>query len=230
MRSSVVARTALIDDWVEASAGEGCEQFVLLGAGFDTRPYRLAQVAHLMTFEVDHPDTQRAKKRTLPKAPQNVRFIGSDFNEGQLTSAMTAAGYDHSRRTLFLWEGVTNYLTEAAVDETLRWCSKAAPESSLIFTYVHSDLLTNPRSYAGTDRLFATLAKDGERLSFGLQPHCVPEFLARRGLRLERDVDAARYRRLYLGEAANSIRGHEFYHVALARVEGPAGMAEGQHP
>jgi methyltransferase (TIGR00027 family) len=179
----------------------------------------------LATFEVDHPDTQRAKQRALhhalPTLPTSVRYVGSDFNQGQMETAMAAAGFKGTAPTIFLWEGVTSYLTEPAVDTTLRWCSRAAPRSVLIFTYVHLDILTNPGAFVGTDRLFASLAKAGEKLTFGLDPKTLPEFLADRGLRLERDIGAAEYRELYLKDAARKIRGHEFYRVALARIEKP---------
>jgi methyltransferase (TIGR00027 family) len=183
----------------------------------------------LATFEVDHPDTQRAKQwalhRALPALPTSVRYVGSDFNQGQMEKAMAAAGYQGTAPTIFLWEGVTSYLTEAAVDTTLRWCSRA-PSSVLIFTYVHRDILTNPGAFVGTDRLFASLAKAGEKLTFGLDPKTLPEFLADRGLCLERDIGAAEYRELYLKDAARTIRGHEFYRVALARIGKSAAQAD----
>ena len=131
---------------------------------------------------------------------------------------MTAAGYRESARTFILWEGVTNYLTETAVDTTLRWCSRASPGSQLLFTYVHRDVLTRPSAFVGTQRLFASLEKVGEKLTFGIEPSKLPEFLAQRGLSLESDLGAAEYRELYFKDAARKMRGHEFYRVALARI------------
>jgi O-methyltransferase involved in polyketide biosynthesis len=139
---------------------------------------------------------------------------------------MAGAGYRESANTLFLWEGVTNYLTEDAVDATLRWCSRAAAGSILLFTYVHSDIITSPAKFVGTERLFASLEKVGERFTFGTHPSQLKEFLSRRGLSLENDVGAAEYRARYFGEAARNMRGHEFYRVALARV-GEDGAQQG---
>jgi methyltransferase (TIGR00027 family) len=221
--SSVVARTRLIDDVITASLGDHVEQLVILGAGFDSRAYRLPGLRQTTVFEVDHPDTQAIKRRALEHArsgpSEHVRFVALDFNRSDLASVMAAAGYRESARTFILWEGVTNYLTEAAVDTTLRWCSRAAPESLLLFTYVHRDVLTRPDAFVGTKNLFASLEKAGERLTFGIEPRQLPEFLAQRGLSLERDLGAAEYRERYLGEAARKIRGHEFYRVALVRVD-----------
>jgi len=225
VRTSLVARTRLIDDAIVRALDEPIEQAVILGAGFDSRAYRLPGLRRLPVFEVDHPDTQAAKRaalqRALPLVPGHVRFVTSDFTRSDLETRMLAAGYRESARTLILWEGVTNYLTGDAVDATLDWCTRAGPDSLVLFTYVHRDVLTRPHVFAGIDQLFAALERAGERFTFGLQPEELPDFLARRGLRLESDVGCAEYRERYYHEAAHAMRGHEFYRVALARVAPP---------
>jgi O-methyltransferase involved in polyketide biosynthesis len=82
-------------------------------------------------------------------------------------------------------------------------------------------VLTKPGAFIGTDKLFASLERVGERLTFGIDPSELAEFLAKRGLSLERDLGAAEYRKLYFGDAARRMRGHEFYRIALARVPNP---------
>lgn len=220
----MVARTRLIDDAVGALEGD-VEQLVILGAGYDSRAYRLSRLRSAAVFEVDHPATQAAKqgvlRRCLGAPPPYVRFVAVDFTRDDLTSAMQAAGYRAFARSMILWEGVTNYLTEAPVDSTLRWCSRAAvPGSLVLFTYVHRDILDRPDAFIGTRNLFASLDKAGERFTFGLEPSHVPGYLAERGLLLERDLGASEYRARYFGDAARRMRGHEFYHVAWARVRG----------
>jgi methyltransferase (TIGR00027 family) len=222
VRTSVVARTRLIDAAIADAFREPIEQLVVLGAGFDSRAYRLPCLAGVAVFEVDHPDTQAAKRRALERARaasvERVRFVASDFARGDLASKLAAAGYRPEARTFILWEGVTNYLSEAAVDTTLRWCSSAAPGSWLLFTYVNRELFTDPSAFVGTERLFAALDNVRERFTFGLDPSELPGYLARRGLRLVSDVGAAEYRTRCYGEAARRMRGHEFYRVAIARV------------
>ena len=106
VRSSVVARTRLIDDAIAASLGEHIEQLVILGAGFDSRAYRLPCVRGVTVFEVDHPDTQTTKRKALDRVlstlPQHVRFVAIDFNQHDLASIMAAAGYRESARTFIL--------------------------------------------------------------------------------------------------------------------------------
>ena len=220
----MVARTRLIDDTLSALVPEDVSQLVILGAGFDARPYRLRCLQTAPIFEVDHPDTQQAKRDALSRAlgelPANVTFIPTDFNLMQLESDMDASGYRSSVPTLFLWEGVTNYLSEDAVDATLRWCARAVAGSVLLFTYIHSDVLIRPESFVGADRLYASLEKVGEQLTFGMDPVLMDGFLRQRGLVREWDLGASQYRTRYFGEKAQSMVGHEFYRVSLARVGG----------
>jgi methyltransferase (TIGR00027 family) len=229
VRASVVARTWLIDGAVEAALADGAEQVVLLGAGYDSRAYRLACLHHAAVFEVDHPATQAAKRaalgRTLPVLPPNVEFVPTDFQLDALGSAMGAAGYDDRRPTLFVWEGVTNYLDAAAVDATFRWLASAADGSEAIFTYIDRDVLDHPARYAGSAHLLASLSRADERLTFGLEPEAVGAYLEARGLHLQRDLGATDYRRLYYGPRAERIVGHEFYRVATAAIGSPTAVA-----
>jgi methyltransferase (TIGR00027 family) len=225
-RSSAVARTRLIDDTIRRALDQGIEQLVILGAGFDARAYRLRALSDLPVFEVDHPDTLARKRRLLAplslQASSRVRFVGIDFKSSELDPVMTAAGYSKDLRTFILWEGVTNYLDEAAVDATLGWCASAAPGSQLVFTYVHRGVLDDPGSFAGTERLFQTLEAAGERWTFGLDPSELARFLDERGLLLEEDIGSADYRARYMPRVSRTMRGYEFYRLALARVAGRA--------
>ena len=221
-RTSAVARTCFIDDVAKAALRSGIEQIVILGAGFDARAYRMAAMTRATVFEVDHPSTCAAKRAivdaVLPSAPRQVRFVAIDFNSQPLPAAMKAAGYDPGRRTLFIWEGVTNYLTEDAVDATLRWCARAAGGTKIVFTYIHRRVLEVPEAFYGTRKLFATLHAASERWTFGLDPSHLSAFLAERGLMLDEDVGASDYRSRYFGRAATRMQGYEFYRIAVAHV------------
>ena len=221
VRTSVVARTWLIDGAV-AELVPQVGQGVLLGAGFDTRAWRLPCLAGLPVFEVDHPATQARKQAVVGRADvrnDDVRFVATDFRLADLGEAVASAGWGEAVPTLFLWEGVTNYLDADAVHAGLRWCAGAAPGSALVFTYVDRQVLDHPERYVGADRLRATLHRAGEELTFGMEPGLLGARLADVGLRLAWDLGAADYRRLAYGdEAAHHMRGHEFYRLALATI------------
>lgn len=221
-RSSAVARTRLIDDTIEDALARGLDQLVILGAGFDARAYRLTGLSEVDVYEVDHPDTLAKKLGILTRAsfdaPTRVRSVGIDFKSADLERVMDTAGYSRQARTFILWEGVTNYLTEAAVDTTLRWCARAATGSQVLFTYVHRAVLDDPGSFAGTETLFETLRDAGEEWTFGLDPAELADFLLQRGLELEQDIGSSEYRARYLPRVSRIMRGYEFYRVAIAHV------------
>ena len=221
-RSSAVARTRLIDDTIAAALARGIDQLVILGAGYDARAYRLPGLSDVDVFEVDHPDTLTKKQAVLRRAsldaPSRVCSVGIDFRSADLDRVMDAAGFSRQARTFILWEGVTNYLTEAAVNTTLRWCARAAAGSQLLFTYVHRAVLDDPGAFAGTEKLFATLKAAGEQWTFGLDPANLASFLDHRGLELEQDIGSAEYRARYLPQVSRIMRGYEFYRIVIARV------------
>jgi methyltransferase (TIGR00027 family) len=223
VRTSVLARTWLIDRIIGDVVDETA-QLVILGAGLDTRTWRLPGLAAPTVFEVDHPDTQLRKRALLRRRgldDARVRFVPTDFTLDRLDTTMAGAGFDPSLPTLFLWEGTTNYLTPAAVDATLRWFARAAAGSRLVFTYIDEDVLQHPGRYAGAERVFATLRRAGEPMTFGLAPDALADYLADRELTLVSDTGAAAYRRQCYGAASASMRGHEFYRLAEARVGAP---------
>jgi methyltransferase (TIGR00027 family) len=215
--TSGIARTRFIDDEVKLELKSGAQQIIILGAGFDTRPYRIAELAKVLVYEVDHPSTSTTKQNIMGK--NRVRFVTVDFNSESLESRMNVAGYDPHLRSVFIWEGVTNYITESAVDSTFRWCSHAAADSVVIFTYIDDHVLKSPKNFYGTKTLLKALDKAGEEWSFGIDPLYIAEFVKERGLILTKDLGASEYRQIYFGRAANRMRGYEFYRIAVARVK-----------
>lgn len=222
-RPAGVARTRLIDDAItEALNRGGYEQVVLLGAGFDARASRLPCLAHVPVYEVDHPNTLEQKRSRIAH-PSVSRLhpsidVALDFNRQPLAGALAKAGFDANRRTFFLLEGVTNYLTAEAVDSLLRFVASTASESRLLFTYVHRDVLSHESKFRGTWLLQRTLRRSSEPWTFGLDPACLDAYLRARGLALIRDEGSREYRQRYLGGSDRLLRGYEFYRAAIADV------------
>ncbi len=221
-RTSAIARTRLIDDIVCQALREGIPQVVILGAGFDCRLYRFPDVSSVTSFEVDHPATVAAKlsrlRRLIRKLPGNVRFVEIDFGLQSLGETLQRAGFDSGRPSVFVWEGVTNYLTANAVDSVLRYVAGCAGGSRLIFTYVDRAALDGTGRFPDAAKIMRNVAKFGEPWTFGLIPEQLSSYLRERGLRLDRDEGARQYRSAYFGRAAESMNGYDFYHVAVATV------------
>ena len=144
-------------------------QFVILGAGFDTRAYRLPNDTRVRVFEVDSPQTQIVKRETLKKAgidSSGVTFVPADFEKEDWLGCLTAAEFDPGKRTLFLWEGVTMYLDPEAVEDTPRKIASTAHGSVVAFDYFTTEPLESRALYWRYGR--ATAKAAGETLKFGV--------------------------------------------------------------
>jgi methyltransferase (TIGR00027 family) len=210
-------RTRVLDDVLVEFTRAGGAQVVLLGAGFDCRAVRFRHELDGGTvFEVDFPATQRKKRATLAGvASSRVEYLAWDFEHeatGDLPARLAALGHDRSRPTLIIWEGVTMYLTERAIGDTLAAVrSLGAPRSLLAMTYFDLDRLRRPVSGR-------VVAMAGEPWRFGWDPDALPGWLGQRGFELLRDETAGEAaRRLGLPARWARLAASPGAHVALCR-------------
>jgi methyltransferase (TIGR00027 family) len=218
-RSSGVVRTRLIDDMVRDSIHAGTQQLVLLGAGFDSRAFRLDETRCIRTFEVDHPATQRAKrerlKRLLEPLPGNVRFVEVNFEKDDLEFKLSQAGFDAKIPAVVLWEGVVSYLTEPAVNANLVVLSRLlAPQSRLILTYVHKGALDGSLTFRGSRRWTSWVRRSHEPFLFGFDPVVLANTVSRFGFQLESDASTADAAKHYCSTNGRRETGSELYRVA----------------
>jgi methyltransferase (TIGR00027 family) len=222
-RASAVVRTRLIDDALGEALAGGASQVVLLGAGFDTRAVRIAGIERTRVFELDRPATLAVKRRGLTRAlgslPAHMALVPIDFNRQALGDVLVAGGFDPAAQAFFVWEGVTNYLDEDAVDATFRdLVGLARPGSAVTFTYIHRAVLEDPDRFPGAAATLAAVRNAGEPFRFGFEPAQLPGYLAERGLSLDRDVATADAAEDYLRPLGREETVFGFYRVALARI------------
>ena len=183
------ARCEFLDAALRAHVSPG-DQVVILGAGWDTRAYGLLRERGATIFEVDAPATQAAKRAALEKTgldASHVTFVTCDFNRQSWLDALQEHGFDCQRRTFVLWEGVTMYLEEHAIQSTLCTVSTLPPGSRIAFDFFSREWLDSAIGRIGGWSLTATY---GEYFGFGFS--VVPDFsgglgdyLAKLGLDLE---------------------------------------------
>jgi methyltransferase (TIGR00027 family) len=218
--SSGIARTILIDELLQQTIRYGVRQVIILGAGFDTRALRLDFLNTTPVIEIDHPNTSDFKvkklKEVLGKLPGNVCYYQIDFNKQSLDDLAARSNFNLSIPTTIIWEGVTNYLTQEAVDETFEFVEELVRGSYIIFTYVNKHVLENPRSFIGTEKLFRNLSKNDERWTFGFKPEELSDYLAKFRLTVLKDLGASEYRNIYMPDRKELLKGYEFYRVAFA--------------
>ena len=165
-------------------------QFVVLGAGFDTRAYRLPLDSPVRCFEIDTARTQAVKRATLERAgidASRVMFVTADFGKDDWLDRLIGAGFDPTQRALLLWEGVTMYLTREAVQETLRKIASLAPGTVVAFDYFTTEPLVSRSLYWRYGRAATRAAHEPLRFGFDSTPPSkerLREFLDACGLSL----------------------------------------------
>ncbi len=184
----VFSRSRRFDDLI-ASHASSAAQLVVLGAGLDTRAYGPLADTKMTVFELDKRATQLSKREALKRAKlrsDHVHFVEVDFSDANWIEALTASSYDPSLKTIFLWEGVTLYLSEAEVLSTLAAINaNAAPGSLVALDFYAKRFLNIGQKGTAAKALEAT----GERFRFGLDFTADPQavlsaFVASTGYRL----------------------------------------------
>ncbi len=139
MADLMALRTSAIDAAVAHAFEHGATQLAVLGAGYDSRAWRMPELAGMRVFEVDHPATQKDKRAhaaELPSPIGTVTFVPIDFEREKLGAVLERAGHDASAPTCWIWEGVVMYLTRDAMRATLSSvAARSAPGSTLIVNY-----------------------------------------------------------------------------------------------
>jgi methyltransferase (TIGR00027 family) len=138
----IIARTAYIDDLFTSALSENIPQIVFLGAGYDTRSYRFKELIRASRiYEIDIGSTQKRKLSILKESnieiPGALTFATANFKTDALIDVLRDAGYEENEKTLFIWEGVTYYLTKEAVESALLFVDLHSPHGSAIcFDYM----------------------------------------------------------------------------------------------
>lgn len=118
------------------------DQLVILGAGLDSRAWRMKELSSVKVFEVDHPATQGWKRQQVKKIEgeqkaAEVKFVSVDFRKDDLKQKLEESGFEKEKKTFWIWEGVTMYLEEEDVKKTMRLVSELSTGGgSLALTYL----------------------------------------------------------------------------------------------
>jgi len=187
MWSGFMCRKRYIDDKVADTAGVQTAAVVNLGAGFDTRAYRIPALSTVPVWEVDqhaniNPKHKRLKK-ILGDIPKNVTLVPIDFDHEGLGDVLQSYGYPGNISTFFIWEAVAQYLPEVSIRATFDFLAKAPAGSRLIFTYVRKDFVDGQKLY-GHKYLYEKMVIKGRSWLSGMYPEEIADFLSGYGWQL----------------------------------------------
>jgi len=219
---SLLCRTVYIDDVLKESIKGGVKTVVNLGAGLDTRPLRIPEAERIRFFEVDEPGIQEEKKKTLLKIngvlPPNVTFIPMDFNTQSLEDELEAAGFSKEIQTLYIWEGVTQYISPEAIETTLKLMGTTPKGSKVVFTYVLQSFLDDPSSVPTLAKMMDMINKQGVKWYSGFHPEKLSEELTKYNLSLLEDMDGQDHLERYIKPACRDLLVFDIEHCVLAEV------------
>jgi len=142
----LICRFAYIDDILKKIVAEKeVKSVVNLGCGQDCRAYKIKGIENMTYFEVDHSRIIKKKmakiKKIFGSLPEHVKYVPVDFMNQKLDEELQKSGYDPAQKTFFIMEGVTQYISKEANEDTLKLVSKTAVGSKIAFTYVVKDVI-----------------------------------------------------------------------------------------
>ena len=166
----LISRTRFIDDLIKKSAASGVEQYVILGAGYDSRAHRLELPSSLRIFEVDQPEVQARKRSKLPKELPNlesITYVAVDFSHQSLTEQLMDAGFDQSKSTVFTLEGVSQYITKEAFDSMIKEMAALTQKANSIFFVSYASELLNKNPEACFGKGYPNAEKRAKLITYG---------------------------------------------------------------
>ena len=196
-------RTCWLDDIVTRFVAElegRPGQLVILGAGYDTRCHRMELPANVGLYEVDAAATQARKRAVLEEieeAHPDTRFVACDFSRERWREKLEPTGFDPSLPTCIVWEGVTMYVEESVVRQTLAEVRSLPAGSVIGFDVVDADWALSPKMQKMTRR-------SGEPWLFGLKAGEERAWIEDQGLAV---LDELRYEELLARYMPEDARG-----------------------
>ena len=220
----ILCRTVYIDDLLINAIKEGIETVVNLGAGADSRAFRIPGIENIQYFELDLPEVLKFKRLKINKKlgglPSNVSLVPIDFSSQDLGEELKTAGYDLSLKTLFIWEGVTQYISKEAIDNTLKYVARAPVGSNIVFTYVLESFINGSYVPDGLNILYKTMLKKKNPLWLsGFDPAEMSEYLSKYSLSPIEDVGHEEYLERYIKPKGRDLAVMEIERTVLVEVK-----------
>ena len=222
-RALMTMRNRYAEDELSNAIEHGVGQYVILGAGLDSFAYRRRDLVEVLrVFEVDHPATQqwkRARLRTLSvPLPTHLTFIPINFEQQTLKEGLQTGGYKADAPVFFSWLGVTYYLTEEAIFETLRSVATAAPGTEIVFEYGLPGSLLDEESRRVWATLQATVAARGEPMLSMFEPTTLAARVKDLGFSQVWDFGPEEANARYFTGRTDGLHAPPYAHLMRARV------------
>jgi len=216
--AGTLSRKKYIDDKI-INAVDEINTMVNLGAGFDTRALRLPQLLPFAVWEVDQPENIRSKQKRLNKlfnkTPSNIHLVSIDFDYEDLNTVLCAQGFSNKMKTFFVWEAVTQYLTEEGIKSTFNFLANAASGSKLAFTYVRKDFIDGKELF-GWERIYKRFIENNQIWRFGMEVGTWTDFLKKYGWVQREDIGYRELLEIYIAPKGRQLKATPVERIVYA--------------
>jgi len=209
MRAFMAVRARYAEDELALAVRRGVTQLVILGAGLDTFAYR-NPFPNLRVFEVDHPATQEWKRQRLHTEniaiPDSVTYAAVDFDSQTLADGLRAANFQSGQPAFFSWLGVTMYLDNQTVLDTLRFIHTMHAANGVVFDYTVPRHLLNTMGKLVFDAITRRVAAAGEPFRSFFVPAELDAALQQIGYRHVEDMDSPAINARYFADRTDNLK------------------------
>ena len=199
LHEHLIARTKYLDEIVKKNVANGCKQYVILAAGYDSRANRLKLPADLNIFELDQIEVQKRKLSILDKIiprSKKITYIDIDFNKDSISNKLSDAGFKSKKSTIFTLEGISQYITKDSLFSTLKEISQLTKttKTTIFLSYTDSVINQSPQHLFGkgypnprkiTNRIKKIVGALGEPWISFYSKKEIEELLIQNGFRLK---------------------------------------------
>lgn len=219
-----LSRSRYCEDELEKAVEAGVDQYVILGAGFDTFAFRHPELAdRLKIFEVDHPFTQGMKLQRIAAAnwhvPDNLHMVPVDFTKDNFMDALTGSGFDPAKKSFFSWLGVTYYLSIQSITNTLNAiANNTASGSMIVFDYVDDAGFIAEKACRAVQLMQTIARQSGEPMLTSFEPDKLNLFLKMNGFSLVDNLSPAVIEKRYFQNRQDRYHAIENVHIARAMI------------
>jgi methyltransferase (TIGR00027 family) len=221
---ALAARTAHFDNYLAKCIGDGIDQMVNLGAGYDSRAYRFEELRGAKVFEIDHPATLKVKvgkvRKLFGALPGHVVYVPINFEKEKLDKRLLESGYQTKAKTLFIGEAIVHHLKAEEVDSILDFIvNNSGRGSSVIFDYIYQSIMDGTNQWKGTKKWHKGFKRSDGHPPFGIKEGNAEDFLSRRGFHKVTDASGEFLRNEHIKEKDEGRETFTLWGIVHATVK-----------
>jgi methyltransferase (TIGR00027 family) len=169
--SSCAGVRVLMFDKIMEEYVDKVEQIVIPGAGFDLIALHYTKGKKVKVFELDQVQTLAIKIQTLKEAGIEhdwITYVPVDYSKESWVDKLVRAGFDTTKRTLFLWQSVSLFLEAEEVQHTLQQMANLCVDGSIVAQDFYSKKFSSGETSGIVKRNMGLMEKMGEPWKFGI--------------------------------------------------------------